>query len=105
MHRIGAHIKHTEPHTMTLQPGRHSVAHARRCEMGKTVQVELGPKRVRAYLNGELVADTYAPLLVWEIPYYPTYYIPMSDIKAELIASGESEHQAQLGDAEILHVK
>lgn len=67
--------------------------------------IERGPKRVRAFLNGELVADTYAPLLVWEIPYYPAYYIAMSDIKAELIPSGESEHHARLGDAEILHVK
>jgi uncharacterized protein (DUF427 family) len=66
---------------------------------------EDGPKRVRAFLNGELVADTYGPLLVWEIPYYPTYYIAMSDIKAELIPSGESEHHPRLGDAEILHVK
>lgn len=72
---------------------------------GKTVQVEQGPKRVRAYLNGEIVADTHAPLLVWEVPYYPTYYIPESDIHAKLIPSGESEHKAGLGDGEILHVK
>jgi len=72
---------------------------------GKTVQVEQGPKRVRAYLNGQVVADTYAPLLVWEIPSYPAYYIPMSDIKAELIPSGQSEHKPGLGDAEIYHVK
>jgi len=72
---------------------------------GKTVQVERGPKRVRAYLNGEVVADTYAPLLVWEIPNYPTYYIPRSDIKAELIPSGETEHKSGFGEAEILHVE
>ena len=71
----------------------------------KQVQVERGRKRVRTYLNGELVADTYAPLLVWEIPYYPTYYLPVADITAELIPAGESEHKAGLGDAEILHVK
>jgi uncharacterized protein (DUF427 family) len=69
------------------------------------VQVERGPKRVRVYLNGEIVADTFAPLLVWEIPYYPTYYIPLADMKAELIPSGESEQRRGLGDAEILHVK
>jgi uncharacterized protein (DUF427 family) len=69
------------------------------------VQVERGPKRVRAYLNGEIVADTFAPLLVWEIPYYPTYYIPLADVKAELIPSGQSEQKRGLGDAEILHVK
>jgi uncharacterized protein (DUF427 family) len=72
---------------------------------GRTVQVEQGPKRVRAYLNGQVVADTHAPLLVWEIPYFPTYYIPTSDIKAELIPSGESEHKPGLGDGEILDVK
>lgn len=72
---------------------------------GTTVKVEQGPKRVRAFLNGRLVADTYTPLLVWEVPYYPTYYIPTSDIKAELISSGESEHKPGLGKAEILDVK
>jgi uncharacterized protein (DUF427 family) len=72
---------------------------------GRTMQVEQGPKRVRAYLNGQVVADTYAPLLVWEVPYFPTYYIPMPDIKAELIPSGQSEHKAGLGEAEIYHVK
>ncbi len=71
----------------------------------RSVQVERGPKRVRAYLQGEIVADTFAPLLVWEFPNYPTYYIPISDIKAELIPSGESEHKTGLGDGEILHVK
>jgi len=38
-----------------------------------SVRVEQGPKRVRACLNGELVADTRRPFLVWERPYYPTY--------------------------------
>lgn len=70
-----------------------------------TVKVEQGPKRVRAYLDGEIVADTYEPLLVWEIPYYPTYYFKESDIKAKLIPSKETEHKAGLGDGEILHVK
>jgi uncharacterized protein (DUF427 family) len=30
------------------------------------VRVEHGEKRIRAYLGGELVADTTRPLLVWE---------------------------------------
>jgi uncharacterized protein (DUF427 family) len=37
------------------------------------VRVEQGAKRVRAYLGGELVADTIRPRLVWEVPYYPAY--------------------------------
>jgi uncharacterized protein (DUF427 family) len=69
------------------------------------LQVERSHKRVRAYLNGELVADSYAPLLVWEVPYFPTYYLPMSDIKLELIPSGESDTHPRLGEAELLHIK
>jgi uncharacterized protein (DUF427 family) len=49
------------------------------------VRVERGAKRVRAYLGGELVADTTRPLLVWEKPYYPTYYFPVSDVRTELL--------------------
>ena len=37
------------------------------------VRVEHGSKRIRAFLGGELVADTTQPLLVWEKPYYPMY--------------------------------
>ena len=48
------------------------------------VHAETGAKRVRAYLGGDLVADTTRPVLVWEVPYYPAYYIPVADIRAEL---------------------
>ena len=53
-----------------------------------SVRVERGAKRVRAYLGGELVADTIAPLLVWEAPYYPAYYFPRQDVRAELLDEG-----------------
>jgi uncharacterized protein (DUF427 family) len=49
------------------------------------VRVEPGSKRIRAFLGGELVADTTRPLLVWEKPYYPTYYIPEADVRAGLL--------------------
>ena len=52
------------------------------------VRMETGLKRVRAYLGTELVADTKAPLLVWEIPNYPAYYIPVADVRAELDSRG-----------------
>src|SRR5260370_32236193 len=70
-----------------------------------SVRVEPGPKRVRAYLKGELVADTRRPFLVWEIPYSPTYYLPASDVRAALIPAGETEHSPSRGDGEVLHVK
>jgi uncharacterized protein (DUF427 family) len=68
------------------------------------VKVEQGAKRVRAYLGGELVADTTRPFLVWEWPYYPTYYIPVGDVRAELTATGKTEHSPSRGDAEVYDV-
>jgi uncharacterized protein (DUF427 family) len=62
------------------------------------VRVEHGSKRVRAYLGGELVADTTHPLLVWEKPYYPTYYFPAADVQAELRADGGVAHSPSRGD-------
>jgi uncharacterized protein (DUF427 family) len=69
------------------------------------VRVEHGAKRVRAYLGGHLVADTTRPLLVWEVPYYPTYYIPAADVVAELVPTGDTSRSPSRGDAEHLSVR
>jgi uncharacterized protein (DUF427 family) len=65
------------------------------------VKVEQGQKRVRVYLRNKLVADTLRPLLVWEVPYYPTYYVPAEDVSAELKPTGETEHSPSRGDAQL----
>jgi uncharacterized protein (DUF427 family) len=70
-----------------------------------TVRVEPSAKRVRAYLAGRLVADTRHPSLVWEIPYYPAYYIPAGDVKAELSPTGTTEHSPSRGDAVLYDVR
>lgn len=63
------------------------------------VRVEHGPKRIRAYLGGELVADTARPLLVWEKPQYPAYYIPIDDVRMKLFtADGGVVHSPSRGD-------
>jgi uncharacterized protein (DUF427 family) len=69
------------------------------------VRVEPGAKRVRAYLNGQVVVDTTRPLLVWEIPYYPSYYLPLADVKAELVDTGDSAQSPSRGDARVLTVR
>src|ERR1700710_1150717 len=69
------------------------------------VRTETGQKRVRVFLGGELVADTRAPLLVWEVPYYPAYYIAASDVAAELVATGEEAPSPSRGDAAVFDVK
>ena len=75
--------------------------------MGKTVgriRVETGRKRVRAYLGGDLVADTRQPVLVWEWPYFPVYYFPAADIRAKLAPTSDTEHSPSRGEAEICDV-
>ncbi len=47
-------------------------------------RAERGLKRVRAFLAGELVVDTRTPVLVWEWPFYPAYYLPRDDVTAAL---------------------
>jgi uncharacterized protein (DUF427 family) len=64
-------------------------------------RVEPSPKRVRVYAGGELVADSRAPVLVWEIPYYPTYYLPVADVLAELEPTGATEHSPDRGEATV----
>ncbi len=46
------------------------------------LKVEPGQKRVRGYVEGELIFDTKQPRLVWELPYFPTYYVPEQDVRA-----------------------
>jgi uncharacterized protein (DUF427 family) len=63
------------------------------------IKIETGAKRVRAYLGGELVVDTLRPVLVWEHPYYPTYYFPKDDVRTELLEpDGEVAHSPSRGD-------
>jgi uncharacterized protein (DUF427 family) len=66
------------------------------------LRVETGPKRVRAYLGGHVVADTLRPLLVWEVPYYPAYYVPGEDVRATLVPTGGREVVGELG-AGVVH--
>jgi uncharacterized protein (DUF427 family) len=69
------------------------------------LRVEPGQKRVRAFLDGHLVVDTISPLLVWESPYYPTYYLPLADVRAELVASGETSRSPSRGEGLIHDVQ
>src|ERR671935_28297 len=64
------------------------------------IRIEQGAKRVRAYLGGEVVADTIHPVLVWEVPYYPAYYFPVDDVRADALEpDGGVQHSPSRGDA------
>jgi uncharacterized protein (DUF427 family) len=69
------------------------------------IRLESGAKRVRAFLGGEVVVDTARPTLVWEAPYYPTYYFPLADVRAELRPDGGSVHSPSRGDGRTFTVR
>ncbi|HEV8461464.1 MAG TPA: DUF427 domain-containing protein [Gaiellaceae bacterium] len=72
----------------------------------ESVRIEQANKRLRAYLGGEVVADTTRPLLVWEKPNYPTYYVPLADIRADLLDEDDSVVRSpHLGDAKAFTVR
>jgi uncharacterized protein (DUF427 family) len=63
--------------------------------------VEPVPRRIRAYLNGEKVLDTTGARYVWELPYYPQYYIPVSDVRRDLLVPEGQAQQTGRGVAEV----
>jgi uncharacterized protein (DUF427 family) len=62
-------------------------------------RVEPAPRRVRGYADGVLVFDTVSARYVWETPYYPQYYIPMKDVRADLLVDEERPRWLQFGTA------
>ena len=75
-------------------------------EQRGNVRVESSQKRVRTYLGGELVADTARPKLVWEIPFYPAYYLPIEDVRSDLLVPTVTiTHSPSRGDAHHFTVK
>ncbi len=73
-------------------------------ENRKRVRTEQGLRRVRTYLGGELVAETITPLLVWEKPYYPVYYFPLADVRAELTPTGDTRRSPSRGEGTLYTV-
>jgi uncharacterized protein (DUF427 family) len=69
------------------------------------LRLEQGSKRIRVYLGGELVADTMQPVLVWDVPYYPTYYFPLGDVRLDLLTEQDGvAHSPRRGDGRVLTV-
>ncbi|TKK83714.1 DUF427 domain-containing protein [Herbidospora galbida] len=69
------------------------------------VRLEPTAKRLRVYLGGHVVADTTSALMVWEAPYYPTYYIPIKDVAPGVLKeAGPGPHSPSRGDATLYTV-
>jgi uncharacterized protein (DUF427 family) len=70
------------------------------------VRVEPGQKRVRAVIAGKVVAQSDNPVMVWEKPYYPTYYFPAADVDTSLLApSGETNRSPSRGTSELYNIE
>ncbi|MCV7343750.1 DUF427 domain-containing protein [Mycolicibacterium rhodesiae] len=60
-------------------------------------RIEPSPRRVRGFLGTELVFDTTAARYVWEVPYYPQYYIPLTDVRSEFLHDEDHAQRVQFG--------
>ncbi|MFT3863593.1 MAG: DUF427 domain-containing protein [Solirubrobacterales bacterium] len=49
------------------------------------------PRRIRALRGGATVLDTLRAFYVWEVPYYPAYYVPLDDVDPALLALPTTE--------------
>lgn len=66
--------------------------------------VQAGQRHVRAFSAGVLVADTVAPLLVWEHRYFPQYFFPQRDLAAGMEPAGKGPRSKVLGPSELFDV-
>src|SRR6201984_3771174 len=64
-------------------------------------RIEPAPRRVRGYFDNRLVFDTTGARYVWEIPYYPQYYIPISDVRMEHLLDDDHPQRLQFGPARL----
>ncbi|CAN5748177.1 DUF427 domain-containing protein [soil metagenome] len=67
-------------------------------------RIEPAPRRVRGFCSGELVFDTTAAHYVWEVPYYPQYYVPLADVRPEVLADDDHPQKVQLGPSRLFSV-
>jgi uncharacterized protein (DUF427 family) len=64
-------------------------------------RIEPAPRRVRGFLGHQLVFDTTSARYVWEVPYYPQYYVPLADVRAELLVDDDHPQKVQLGPSRL----
>ena len=70
------------------------------------VRIEPGAKRIRGYVHGIAIVDTTHPLLVWEGPAYPAYYLPVADVRTDLLVPTSTvTHSPSRGDAQHFTLK
>ena len=67
-------------------------------------RVEPSPRRVRGYVGDELIFDTMSARYVWEVPYYPQYYIPLDDVQPSALRDENHPQTVQFGPSRLFSV-
>src|SRR5713226_10198580 len=83
-----ARVKETEMKTNQTVATRVPAA-AERARLKDGVHIEFSPRRVRAYFDNQLIADSQRVLLVFETKRPPVYWFPIADVRMDLLASKE----------------
>jgi uncharacterized protein (DUF427 family) len=64
-----------------------------------TNHIEPVPRRIRAVVAGTTILDTTSAVYVWEWPNYPQYYIPVGDIRQDVLVDENHVQKLSRGTA------
>jgi uncharacterized protein (DUF427 family) len=67
--------------------------------------VEPVPRRIRGVLGDRVVVDTVAALYVWELPYYPQYYVPLADVDRSVLVDENHAQKLHRGTAQLHSIR
>ena len=68
--------------------------------------LERTPKRVRAVVSGETVADSVRAMLLHETGHQPVYYFPSTDVRADLLVQSDRHtHCPKKGEASYYSIR
>jgi uncharacterized protein (DUF427 family) len=64
----------------------------------ETDHVEPVPRRIRAVFAGETIVDTTNARYVWEVPFYPAWYVPLADVRSDALVNEGTTEETSRGD-------
>lgn len=67
-------------------------------ESHERIRIESSPKWIRGVRNGRTVVDSRDVRLVWEVPYYPAWYVPVDDVRGHLVPNGTTLRSPRRGE-------
>jgi uncharacterized protein (DUF427 family) len=67
--------------------------------------VESVPRRIRAFLNGQVIVDTLNARYVWEWTGFPQYYVPLSDVRPDTLVDEATSKETPRGDVQVFGLR